>query len=201
MLRWHSTFCKNYLKSVYFLFYQKVSNFGFLGSTQWYLVWVASPKCGGCWWILNCYSSRGTGLFWFFTWGGPGICTYVFLYKNLTFLVPWIRISLNLMKILQFLKISLILSLIYLKAVAQKCCFQQSWAWHEMALPMTVTLDGPMKAYREKAFFTESYFFCHYSGKWKFLTRTGGLGSQNNWWELLVGGDKSGFTLCCHTVI
>ena len=80
----------------------------------------------------------------FFYGGGPGICTYVFLYKNLAFLVPWIRISLNLLKILQFLKISLIFSLIYLKAVAQKCYSQQSWAWHVMTLPMTVTLDGPL---------------------------------------------------------
>ena len=82
------------------------------------------------------------------------------------------------MKILQFLKISLILSLIYLKAVVQKCCFQQSWAWHEMALPMTVTLGGPMKAYREKAFFTESYYFVII------------LANENFWLELEGWGHK-----------
>ena len=68
------------------------------------------------------------------------------------------------MKILQFSKNFPKFFFIFL---FQKCCLQQSWSWHEKALSMTLALGRSMKAYREKAFFTEAYFLFLDSCKWK----------------------------------
>ena len=58
---------------------------------------------------------------------------------------------------------------------------------------MPMTLEGSLKAYREKAFFTEPYIFRRGSCEWKLTLNWGEggtLGSKNNWGEPLVGGDE-----------
>ena len=66
-----------------------------------------------------------------------------------------------------------------------------------------LALDGSMKAYKEKAFFTDPYIFCHDSCEWRIDLELGGWEVGVKKWpgEPLVGGlkknlgDESGITL------
>ena len=55
-----------------------------------------------------------------------------------------------------------------------------------------LALDGSMKAYKEKAFFTDPYIFCHDSCEWRIDLELGGweVGVKKWLGELLVRGLK-----------
>ena len=136
------------------------------------MVWGPLPKIRRCWWILNCYNSKGLvfpemlkGSIYIWRAGtflhiSCCLRIYFFISLNLHFL----KFDKNFTFFSNFLNFFFDFSFY---VIVQKCCLQQSWAWHKKALPMTLALDSSMKAYREKGFFTEPYIFRHDSCKWK----------------------------------
>ena len=148
------------------LFYQiKGSNSGFLEGVQWYMVWAPSLKVrkGGCWWILNCYNSRGL-VFSEILVGGGG---YISLWGPNTFLHINCYIRIWLFYFLEFtfpkiwwnfyifLKIFLIFSLIFLFMQLPRSVVFNS-PGHD--IKMAARDPGPSRLYEKgKAFFNEPY--------------------------------------------
>ena len=120
-------------KSCYYYFTKKGSNSVFLWGIQ--MVWGPLPKIRRCWWILNCYNSKGLVF--------PEMLKgSIYIWRAGTFLhiSCCLRICFFISLNLHFLKFdenftffSNFLNFFYdfsFYVIAQKCCLQQSWAWH-----------------------------------------------------------------------